>query len=88
MKIIQRKLILLATCVVVVLVFRPAKEIFHRYADQCLQALQFHLQKKGPRLLIAASVDVLPRGSGDFGHDPSLGKFSVFTRSFLKGAQN
>ena len=30
-----------------------------------------------PVLDLTASVDVLPRGSGNFGHDPSLGRFDV-----------
>ena len=37
----------------------------------------FHLIfKKGHRLLIAASVDVLSHGSGNFGHDLFWGKSS------------
>ena len=39
-------------------------------------------KKKGHRLLIAASMDVLPRDAGNFSHDPSLGKFSNFFRVF------
>ena len=42
-------------------IFRPAEENSHRYADQSQQVLQF------------VSIDVLPRGSSSFGHDPSLG---------------
>ena len=46
-------------------------------ADQSQRV--FHLiSKKGHRLLIAPSVDVLSYGSGNFGHDPFLGKSSDF----------
>ena len=37
-------------------------------------------RKKDHGMLVAAAMDVLLRVSGDFGHDPSLGKFSDFTR--------
>ena len=55
-------------------VTRTTKEIFHRYADQSQQVLQ----KKGQRLLVAASMDVLPRGSGNFGHYHFPRNFSNF----------
>ena len=51
-------------------------------------------KKKGHRPLIAASTDVLPRGTGNFSHNTSLRKCSDlleildFTRSLLKGARN
>ena len=51
------------------MVFTPADEISHRYADQSHRVLQFDPPpKKGHCRLNAAPVDVLPHGSGKFGH--------------------
>ena len=55
-------------------IFRTTEEIFHRLTDHSQQVLQFDLRKK----VIVASIDVLPRGLDNFGHDPSLEKFSDF----------
>ena len=63
---------------VLILVFRLAQEISHQYGDRNQQVVEFDLQKKGHRLLIAASMDVSARGAGNFSHDPSLGKISNF----------
>ena len=71
-----------------VLVFIPTQGMLQRHGDRNQQVLEFDLQKKGHHLLIAASMDVLPRGPGDFNHDPSLGKFLDFTRLLLKGFRN
>ena len=42
------------------------------------KALGLISKTKDHRLLVAASMNVLPRGSGNFDYDPSLGKFSDF----------
>ena len=39
-------------------------------------------QKKGHRLFVAASMDVLPCGSSNFGHDLSQEGFSDFFHNF------
>ena len=69
-------------CFVLVLVFKSAQGISHRYADPNQQVLKFDLQKKSHGLLIVTSMDVLRRGAGNFGHDPSLGKFVDFFQNF------
>ena len=40
-----------------------------------MHVLEVYLRKKGHLLLIAASMKLLPNGSGSFGHNSSLGKF-------------
>ena len=39
------------------------------------ECLRLFSKKRGHYLLIVAAMDVLPHGSGNFGHDPSLGIF-------------
>ena len=78
---------LVVTCFVLVLAFRPAQKIFSRYGDQNQQVVEFDLQKKTHRLLIAAFMDIFPRGAGDFSQDQSLEKFLDFPRSLLNGVR-
>ena len=48
---------------------------------------EFDFQKKDHRLLIAGSMDVLPRGADKFSHDSSSGKsFQTLPDPLLKGA--
>ena len=42
-----------------------------------MHVLEVDLQKKGELLLIAAAMELLPHGSGNFGHDSSLKKSDV-----------
>ena len=44
-------------------------------SGMCLRLIS---KKIGHLLLIAASMELLAHGSGNFGHDPSFGKFLDF----------
>ena len=79
---------LVVTCFVLVWhLDLPTEEISNQYGDRNQQVVEFNC-KKNHRLPTSAAMSALPRGACNFSQDHSLGKFSDFTKTLVKGGPN